>query len=264
MRRIAIAGLLGFACLLLCSCESVPGPEGPAFSRKEIEKFAPAYKEDFQQATDLGPWKPLDAGSWKIASAGGNKFLSLHKPGKYKPPVPSPRHLAFLSENYFKSFVLDLRMQSTSPPSDHRSLVVAFAYQDPAQYYYVELGPKAEGDAHSIFVVDGRPSVSIAEKRHPGIQWDDKWHHVRIVRIAEDGRIEVYFDDMDNPIMTANDQRLEIGLIGVGSFEDLGNFDDIQIRGFAFTKKDVTRTLPGATQPATQPATKPADGSVHR
>jgi len=126
------------------------------------------------------------------------------------------------------------------------------------------LGPKAEGDAHSIFVVDGRPSVSIAEKRHPGIQWDDKWHHVRIVRIAEDGRIEVYFDDMDNPIMTANDQRLEIGLIGVGSFEDLGNFDDIQIRGFAFTKKDVTRTLPGATQPATQPATKPADGSVHR
>ena len=261
MTRIWVTGILGLAGILLCSCEQMEGPGGPAFTRGEIAKFPLAYQSDFQSPTALADWQPTEPEIGKIGQEGGTTFLSLCQVGKHKPPVPAPRYIAFLKDHYLKSFVLDVRVQSTSPDSLHHSIVVVFNYQNPTQYYYVELGPKAEPDAHSIFVVDGRPSLAIAEKQDPGIKWDNGWHHVRIVRIVEDGRIEVYFDDMKTSIMTANDQRLDVGLVGLGSFEDLGNFDDLKITGFSFTKADMEKSLPfrpPTTRPATQPATAPA------
>jgi hypothetical protein len=61
--------------------------------------------------------------------------------------------------------------------------------------------------------------------------WGDGWHNVRIVRTVADGAIAVYFDDMAKPIMRAEDKTFTWGRIGVGSFDDTGNYDDIVIRG---------------------------------
>jgi hypothetical protein len=46
-----------------------------------------------------------------------------------------------------------------------------------------------------------------------------------------DGTMEVYFDDMKTPLMTARDKTFTWGQVGIGTFDDNGNFDDITLRG---------------------------------
>jgi hypothetical protein len=43
--------------------------------------------------------------------------------------------------------------------------------------------------------------------------------------------MEVYFDNMQTPVMTARDKTFTWGQIGIGTFDDNGNFDDITLRG---------------------------------
>jgi hypothetical protein len=62
-------------------------------------------------------------------------------------------------------FVMDVDLRSTGRDYGHRDLCLFFGYQDPSHFYYVHLGKQADAAANSIFRVDGRPRVSIAEKR---------------------------------------------------------------------------------------------------
>ncbi len=73
------------------------------------------------------------------------------------------------------------------------------------------------------------PRVSIAEERTDGTDWGDRgsWHTIRIVRETESGLIAVYFDDLEKPVMQAHDKSFTSGPIGLGSFDDRGNFDDV-------------------------------------
>ena len=56
-------------------------------------------------------------------------------------------------------------------------------------------------------------------------------HHVKIVRNIKDGLIQVYFDDMQSPVMATHDKTFTHGRFGVGSFDDTGMFDEIRIWG---------------------------------
>jgi hypothetical protein len=47
--------------------------------------------------------------------------------------------------------------------------------------------------------------------------------------------IEVYFDDMEKQLMTARDKTFGAGLVGIGTFDDHGNFDDVELRGETVT-----------------------------
>jgi hypothetical protein len=64
-----------------------------------------------------------------------------------------------------------------------------------------------------------------------GTKWDDNWHTVKILRKPSDGAIEIYFDDMQKPVMTASDKTFAYGRIGLGTFDDTAEWDDITIRG---------------------------------
>jgi len=55
---------------------------------------------------------------------------------------------------------------------------------------------------------------------------------------VETGGIEVYFDDMIVPVMTAVSHRFLWGRVGVGSFDDKGQFDDVELRGQLWTEGD--------------------------
>jgi hypothetical protein len=112
-----------------------------------------------------------------------------------------------------------------------------FGYQDPAHFYYVHIAKKADDHANQIFIVDGAPRKKISTKSTEGTPWDDGWHHVKIIRSASDGRIEVYFDDLKTPIMTATDKTFTWGRVGIGSFDDSGNWTDIKLRGVQVEKK---------------------------
>lgn len=189
------------------------------------------FREDFENGADK--WQPLDPKSWELRKTPEGQVYSLIRDSEYKPPHRSPVNVALLEDVTVSDFVLDVRLQSTVPDYGHRSLVLVFGYQDPAHFYYVHFGKVTDDHANQIFIVNDAPRVKISTKTTPGTNWDDAWHRVRIVRDAGSGKIEVYFDDLKTPVMTAEDKTFAWGRIGIGAFDDLGNFDDLELRGTA-------------------------------
>jgi len=186
-------------------------------------------KEDFENGADR--WEPTDPKGWKVIAVDGGHAYSLAKKSKYKPPHRSPLNFALLRDTEVGDFVLEARVRSTVKDYAHRDLCLFFGYQDADHFYYVHLGKTTDDHANQIFIVDGADRKKISTKTTPGTDWDDAWRRVKIVRNAADGAIAVYFDNMDEPVMTATDKTFATGRIGVGSFDDLGDFDDVTLRG---------------------------------
>lgn len=179
----------------------------------------------------LEGWVFTDPDAWRITEVDGQKVLEQHSGSDYQPEVRSPLNIALMEHLWLGSFVMDLEVRSTTRDYGHRDLCLFFGHQDPSHFYYVHLGKEADPHAHSIFLVNGEPRVSIAKERTEGTPWTDEWHHVRLVRNVVDGTIAVYFDDMETPIMTTEDETFGAGRIGVGSFDDSGQFRNIRIWG---------------------------------
>jgi hypothetical protein len=79
--------------------------------------------------------------------------------------------------------------------------------------------------------------MMISTKTTEGTNWTDDWHHVKIVRKTADGTIEVYWDDMKTPVQTSTSKAFLQGRVGVGSFDDLGVFDNVVVRGLPPAEK---------------------------
>lgn len=188
-------------------------------------------QDDFERESPEG-WDFTDPAAWRIAKEGegGNHVLELFQGSDYKPPVRSPLNIALVKETELGGFEMDVKVRSTTRDYGHRDLCVFFGHQDPSHFYYVHIAKEADPHAHSVFLVNGEPRVSIAESRTEGVRWTDDWHHVRVIREPESGLIEVYFDDMTKPIMTAHDKTFAHGRIGLGSFDDTGMFDDLIVK----------------------------------
>ena len=75
------------------------------------------------------------------------------------------------------------------------------------------------------------PELQLRKKTTDGADWGEQgsWHTIRIVRETASGLIQVYFDDMDTPIMETHDTHFDWGYIGFGSFDDTGKIDNIKI-----------------------------------
>jgi hypothetical protein len=176
-------------------------------------------------------WEPVDPEAWKVIAVDGGHAYSQFKQCQYKPPFRSPINLSLVRDLCVSDFVLTLRVQSTGKEAPHRSVCIFFSYQDPARFYYVHLGRKTDDASNQIHIVDGAPRHKISTFTTAGTPWTDGWHRVKIVRRAATGEIAVYFDDFETPALTAIDTTFGWGRIGIGSFDDTGNWDDIEVRG---------------------------------
>jgi len=231
MRRVGL--LVALVALTIIGAPALRAGEG---------EMPVLFQEDFSKEGALERWEPTDAAQWKIGAEGDNKVLSLHeRKSAYKTKVRSPFSFALLRDVVVGDFVLDLKAKSTVKPYGHQDLCFFFGYQDPTHYYYVHIAVAADPNAHSVMIVNDKPRVSLigepgkdvggASFRTKGVVWGEAWHNIRIVRKVADGLIEVYFADMANPVMRASDKTFAWGRIGVGSFDDTGDFDDITLRG---------------------------------
>ena len=194
------------------------------------KKMPLVFEAGFEDGA-LDAWQATDSTAWRIEDARGGKVLALHKQSDYKPEVRSPRNINMITDVVVGSFVLELKMHSTTRDYGHRDMCLFFGHQDPSHFYYVHIANASDAHANSIFIVNGEPRVSIAKTRTEGTKWDEGWHTVRLERDVDQGTIEVFFDNSDEPIMTAVDHNFKSGQIGVGSFDDTGQFDDIRLLG---------------------------------
>jgi hypothetical protein len=212
------------ACCLLCPL---------AFAAESPTDMPLVYSTDFSAGAD--DWVPTDAKAWKIIQEGGRNVYSLFQASDYKAAVRSPFNQSYIKGLVVSDFVMDVEAKATKEEYPHRDLCFFFGKQDDTHLYYVHIAPTAkEGDphAHSIFIVNGKDRVSIVETRMQKAKWSDThYRKVRIVRDTNTGSIEVFFQHMHEPIMTATDKTFTTGMVGVGSFDDTGNFKSVQVWG---------------------------------
>ena len=200
-------------CLLFCCAQELPV----------------LVTEDFEKGAER--WEFSDPKAWKVADTDKGKSLSLVEKTTPKTPHRSPFGRAILKDVVVGDFVMEVDVQSTVKDYPHRDLVFFFGYQDDDHFYYSHLGKKTDKNANQIFIVNAADRSMISTRTTEGTNWTDEWHHVKVVRKVADGTIEVYLDDMKTPVQTATSKTFVWGQVGVGSFDDLGNFDNFVLRG---------------------------------
>lgn len=224
-----LTGTLSLALIvaLTATARAQESAAGPAEGRLVL-----VLRDTFERAEPTG-WDFTDRAAWRIRAVepAQNRVLEQFQASKYEPPVRSPLNIALARDVDVADFILDVKVRSTTRDYGHRDLCLFFGHQDPSHFYYVHLGKQADEHANSIFIVNGKPRVSIAEKRTAGTPWTDDWNRVRLVRQVKDGLIQVFFDDMAQPAMIAHDRTFRHGRVGIGSFDDTGMFDDVEVRG---------------------------------
>lgn len=242
MLKRANGGAAAFALVLVLAAPlTLPAADAPSKGAKpEVPQTMNGLPllvyEDFENGADR--WEPTDPKAWKIEEVDGNHVYSQFvKRSNYKPPFRSPYNRAMLRDVHVGSFVLDVHLRSTHPDYGHRDLCLFFGQQDESHLYYVHLGKKADDHANQIFIVDEAPRTKISLTSTEGTNWDDEWHHVRVVRDVKTGQIAVYFDDMKEPVMTAKNRSFAWGRVGIGSFDDTGHFDRVSLYGERYEPK---------------------------
>ena len=187
------------------------------------------FSEDFEGGIDR--WEILDPKTWKLSTRDNNTaFAITERKSEYRPAVRSPRHIALIREVSVEDLELTFRVRSTKDTGDHRDCCIFFGWQDRTHFYYAHLGAKPDPSSGQIMIVNDAPRKPLTKnsKRTP---WTDDWHRVKLVRTASTGRIAVYFDEMDQPLMEVTDTTFGAGQVGIGSFDDLNEFDDIVLKG---------------------------------
>lgn len=214
------AGVNSGATRILVDGEPIP---------ESMDDLPLVFTEDFESG--VSRWDLSDDKAWSLTQVEGNAVFGLNRrKSAYTPKVRSPHNVALIKNLELEDFVVLYRVRSTLDTGPHRDCCTFFCYQDPEHFYYVHLGARPDPHSGQIMIVDGAPRKAMTENTRE-VPWDDDWHTVKLVRKAESGLIQIYFDDMEKPHMEVKDSTFGKGRIGIGSFDDMNDFDDIRIYG---------------------------------
>ena len=190
------------------------------------------FSEDFSKESSNDRFAFASREHWKRVKV-GDRFALEHADagGSYRPPHRSPHNIALIGTHRFGSFILEYEVQQTGKEYGHRDACVFFNFVDPAHFYYTHIATKSDPHAHQIFTVNDAPRTAITTKGTKGFDWGptDQWHRVRVVRDLTTGKIEVYVNELSQPIMVAMDKTHGLGFIGFGSFDDTGRVSNIRV-----------------------------------
>jgi hypothetical protein len=188
---------------------------------------------DFENGSPAG-WQPNDPSHWRVVDAGGSKAYELTAAGE-PGQVRAPTSWSLWTGHDVMSFEFTGRVRChTDPAIAVRDMCILFHFQDPTHFYYVHFAGSSDEVHNIIGLVNGADRVKInAEPAGASVfrLTDREWHTFKVVCDAETGIVRAYLDDMTAPILTARDRTLSHGLVGVGSFDDTGAFDDLKLRG---------------------------------
>jgi hypothetical protein len=188
------------------------------------------YEQRFLSAAALEDFVMTDPSAWLFAPGTPQGALELAQQSRYSPPVRSPVNIALIADRQFGDFVLECDLLQTGREYGHRDMCLFFGLQNPTNFYYVHLATAADDHAHNIFIVKNAPRTKIAKRTTSGVDWGlNIWHRVRLERKIDEGLIKVWYDDLSEPIMIAEDSTFASGHIGFGSFDDTGRIANIRI-----------------------------------
>lgn len=187
-----------------------------------------SFRPDLTGPDALAAWLFDGSGSWTVNEG----KLVLDKAGKPAGPIRRPAALAILKTDPLKWVTLKAEVRSTAPQDViRRDLNLIFGYESPSRFYYVHLSGITDDVHHGIFLVADadRRRIDVG-KGQPQLK-DQNWHRVRLERDGTTGRIEIYVDGSKAPVLAASDTTIRAGRVGLGSFDDTGEFRKIEITG---------------------------------
>ena len=231
MRHMLMFAVVSALCL--APSRSLADADKPAAPLPEGYKLL--YKQDFEDKDVLMGFHMTDPNAWRFMKEGkdgDDGSIELFGKSNYKYVVRSPLNIALIDGKVFGDFVLECDLVQTGREYGHRDMCLFFGVTDRSKFYYVHIATKADPNAHNVFIVNDKPRTNIAEKTTKGVDWGlEKLHHVRLERDTKAGTIKVFYDDMKEPIMLAEDKTFTEGFIGFGSFDDTGKVDNVRIWG---------------------------------
>jgi hypothetical protein len=187
------------------------------------------FSEDFEKG--FKRWELTDPKGWTHREVDKNHVFGINsRKNNYRPKVRSPFHIALIKDIKLSDFILIFRVRSTKDTGNHRDCCVFFNHQDSTHFYYVHLGARPDPHSGQIMIVNDAPRKALTENKNK-IPWDNEWHQVKVRRDSTKGTIEIFFDDMKKPVMTTTDKTFGNGRIGIGSFDDMNDFDDVKLWG---------------------------------
>ena len=187
------------------------------------------FKDNFNKGIKPA-WSPKTPEKWELGREGKDGFYRLKEPGKHDNGVRRPSEYSLIEGFIYTDFTFKCKLKCDSPTyRRYRDVVIIFGYQDDTHFYYVHFSNIGDDLHNAIMIVNGDYRRKLGKDVPEPTLIDLDFHKVMIKRSIKTGDIEVYFDE--KMVMKAQDMTFTSGKIGVGSFDDMGSFDDIHIRG---------------------------------
>lgn len=165
-------------------------------------------------------------GGWVVR---GNTIV-LEKAGVPEGKIRRPAALAILKSEPLTDFTYSIELKSTAPVDlAVRDVQLVIDYQSPSQFYYIHLSARTDAVHNGIFIVNNADRKRLDEPTSRARILDQNWHRVRLERNAATGSIAVFIDDDKAPALAVNDKTLRSGRVGFGSFDETGEFRNIEI-----------------------------------
>lgn len=175
-------------------------------------------------------WSVPNSAEWKVDTESGAPVLRLlvgHD------PLPGPRRpfqFALADAPVFERVTVNADVRPR-----RRSLMIVFAYRDPAHFDYAHLSTDTASKQpvhNGVFHVYGGERVRISSVTGPAaFAALDRWYHVVLVYDSKSGEVIVSVDGTPVPALHAFDLSLGAGKIGIGSFNEIGDFKNVKIAG---------------------------------
>lgn len=187
-----------------------------------------SIRPDLTKSKNIAQWDLDGTGSWQIESG----KLVLAKAGIPSGPIRRPAALAILKTKPLLHSSIEADMLSTAAPDvARRDLDIIVAYESPQRFYYIHLSATSDDVHNGIFLVNNADRVRIDSGKSKPLLTDFSWRRVLVERDGQSGRIAVYMDESITPSLQAIDTTIRRGRVGLGSFDDTGEFRDIVVKG---------------------------------
>ncbi len=225
MTRLHASGVLSVLCLVVLG-----------LGLQERVRLEPVLADPSRLALD---WRLDGSGQWAI----GKGLLTLTRAGTPAGPIRRPSAIAILDGPAFGEVSVEVDVRSTAPGAavtPRRDVLLIAGYQSPTRFYYAHISAMRDDVHNGIFLVADadRRRIDSASSVAPLV--DQAWHRARIEREPRSGRLAVFFDEREAPIMTAEDTTLSWGRVGVGSFDDTAEFRAMRVEGVVAVEGGVT------------------------
>ena len=171
-------------------------------------------------------WTVQSASDWAVE----NNALRLKVSAE--PPAGQPRRptkFALLESKPYSKVTVDVEVKRNA-----RSVIVVYAWQDDVHYNYAHISSDAAAtqNVHNgMFHIFGGERARISSLDGPASLTTQDWTPVKLVYDGESGRCYVEVNGKRNPSLEAVDLSLRWGRVGLGSFNETGDFRNFRVTG---------------------------------